>query len=134
MEKRREENVLSYSAKKCIFNALESQKKEIIKEINKLQNGLNGILRTPQKIEDDTISYLPESDSGIFKKRVDVLKKCLKKIIVAQIKLATDQYGICVVCGEPIPAARLEKVLFADKCVSCKELAAKGKPQREKIK
>ena len=45
----------------------------------------------------------------------------LQRINRALIKLQDGSYGICDVCGEPIPAARLEIVPDAERCVACSE-------------
>ncbi len=37
----------------------------------------------------------------------------------ALARLDEGTYGVCQVCGEPIPEARLEVVAWADTCVAC---------------
>ena len=37
------------------------------------------------------------------------------------------EYGICADCGQEIPAARLEIVPDAERCVSCQEAASGGR-------
>ncbi len=37
----------------------------------------------------------------------------------AMARLAEGTYGNCGVCGEPIPAARLEVIPWAETCVTC---------------
>lgn len=37
------------------------------------------------------------------------------------------EYGICIDCGERIPAARLEIVPDAERCVACQEAASGGR-------
>ncbi|MFC4138473.1 MULTISPECIES: TraR/DksA C4-type zinc finger protein [unclassified Microbacterium] len=39
----------------------------------------------------------------------------------ALARVDAGTYGICVGCGKPIPAARLEVRPFADRCVACAE-------------
>lgn len=38
----------------------------------------------------------------------------------ALVKLDEGTYGVCDLCGKPIPAARLEAIPWAARCVSCK--------------
>lgn len=45
---------------------------------------------------------------------------------ISQVKRALQridqgEYGICVVCGEPIRPERLEALPFSDKCIRCAE-------------
>ncbi len=37
----------------------------------------------------------------------------------AMARLDDGEYGICQVCGEPIPEARLEVIPWAETCVAC---------------
>ena len=45
----------------------------------------------------------------------------LARINRALLKLQDGSYGLCEECGEPIPAARLEIVPDAARCVACSE-------------
>jgi RNA polymerase-binding transcription factor DksA len=124
-------NVLSYSAKECVLNALQEKGAEIIGEIIKNQEILAAQIRQPpEKTGSEIASSFVEPETGIIEERIENLKKCLKKVYVSIIRLAKDEYGYCVICGEPIPLARLEKVIFADKCVECKERLSSQKQKR----
>ena len=41
-------------------------------------------------------------------------------------KLASGAYGVCETCQRPIPAARLEAVPYARRCLSCQERMEDG--------
>ncbi|WP_199711218.1 TraR/DksA family transcriptional regulator [Tessaracoccus antarcticus] len=45
------------------------------------------------------------------------LQRTLNEVRGAQERLEAGTYGLCVVCGEPIPAARLEFRPWAATCV-----------------
>ncbi|MFE6996196.1 TraR/DksA family transcriptional regulator [Microbacterium sp. NPDC057659] len=47
----------------------------------------------------------------------------LRQVDDALARVDAGTYGICVGCGQPIPAARLEVRPFADRCVTCAEAA-----------
>ncbi|MBL7155103.1 MAG: TraR/DksA C4-type zinc finger protein [Candidatus Portnoybacteria bacterium] len=53
--------------------------------------------------------------------RLPILKKCLKKLNEALVRIDEGTYGICTTCGEQIPIKRLIVVPFAAQCVPCKE-------------
>ena len=41
------------------------------------------------------------------------------KVKGAIARIDSGEYGLCVVCGEPIGRERLEILLFSDKCIKC---------------
>ncbi|PRB03411.1 molecular chaperone DnaK [Microbacterium sp. MYb72] len=45
----------------------------------------------------------------------------LRQVDEALARLDTGDYGVCAVCGQRIPAARLEVRPFATHCVACAE-------------
>ena len=55
--------------------------------------------------------------------RIDALQRALAaeraEIAAALERVDAGTYGICVVCGQPIPAARLEVRPMATTCVAC---------------
>ena len=46
------------------------------------------------------------------------LQETLVDVVRAQEKLVEDSYGVCDVCGKPIPAARLEALPWATLCLT----------------
>lgn len=47
------------------------------------------------------------------------LRTELGQINIALNRVEKDEYGICVICDEPIPVGRLEALPYTDRCVSC---------------
>ena len=45
----------------------------------------------------------------------------LQQIRNALKRIESEEYGICVDCGEPIPLKRLEALPFSERCVACQE-------------
>ncbi len=43
----------------------------------------------------------------------------LRKVEHALVRVEAGTYGICEVCGEPIPVARIEVLPYATTCVTC---------------
>ena len=54
----------------------------------------------------------------------------MQDILAAQARLASDRYGTCVDCEEPIPYARLAAYPTAKRCIRCQEIyeTAHGAP------
>ncbi len=46
----------------------------------------------------------------------------MRLIEEALVRIDNGEYGICVNCGEPIVAKRLEYYPYAARCISCQEL------------
>ena len=49
----------------------------------------------------------------------DGLRETLSQLVRAEESLQEGTYGVCDVCGQAIPAARLAARPFATRCVSC---------------
>ena len=43
----------------------------------------------------------------------------LGQINIALNRAEKNEYGICVICEDPIPVGRLEALPYTDRCVSC---------------
>lgn len=43
----------------------------------------------------------------------------MDKVKGAIARIDSGEYGLCVVCGEPIGQERLDILLFSDKCIKC---------------
>ena len=55
----------------------------------------------------------------------DAARTKLKQVDDALTRLDAGTYGICIGCGKPIPAGRLEARPFAERCVPCTERLAR---------
>jgi len=47
------------------------------------------------------------------------LRTELNQVNTALARVDKGEYGVCAVCDEPIPVARLEALPYTDRCVSC---------------
>lgn len=52
---------------------------------------------------------------------LETLDRTLRQIDAALARLHAGRYGLCSVCSEPIPLARLRALPFATRCVPCQE-------------
>mgnify|MGYP003347941831 CR=1 FL=1 len=52
------------------------------------------------------------------------LKEEQERLTRAAEAASRGEYGICIDCGEPIPAARLEVVPDAERCTPCQQAAS----------
>jgi DnaK suppressor protein len=48
----------------------------------------------------------------------------LKLIEAALARIDCEEYGVCMDCGNSIPAARLDAIPWAVRCVACQELSS----------
>jgi RNA polymerase-binding transcription factor len=46
----------------------------------------------------------------------------LKLIEAALARIDSEEYGVCMDCGNAIPAARLDAIPWAVRCIACQEL------------
>ncbi|HVQ18373.1 MAG TPA: TraR/DksA C4-type zinc finger protein [Actinomycetes bacterium] len=49
----------------------------------------------------------------------DGLQEVLTDVVRAEAKLADGSYGVCEICGDPIPQGRLEARPWSVRCVKC---------------
>ena len=49
----------------------------------------------------------------------ETLRTELNLVNAALARAEKREYGICSICDEPIPVARLEALPYTDRCVSC---------------
>lgn len=70
----------------------------------------------------DYDQHVADQGTETFEQELDettdmILEEEEKRVQEAQARLAEGKYGICVVCGEEIPAARLEAVPDTIRCI-----------------
>jgi len=63
-------------------------------------------------------------EEWIFLNRNTIDMRHLREINDALHRIATDQYGVCMECEEPISQKRLDAVPWAKYCVTCQESIA----------
>ncbi len=102
------------------------RKKQLLKELRENNHKSRSNLCNPciagRSYEED-VNYLVD----ITIPRSKNICKQIEKIDESLKRIDEKKYGICRDCGDPIPLARLEVVPFADRCVSCKNVAEKKK-------
>jgi RNA polymerase-binding transcription factor DksA len=49
----------------------------------------------------------------------ETLRTELNQVNSALARAEKSEYGVCAVCDDPIPVARLEALPYTDRCVSC---------------
>jgi RNA polymerase-binding transcription factor DksA len=49
----------------------------------------------------------------------ETLRTELNQVNSALSRVEKNEYGVCAVCDDPIPVARLEALPYTDRCVSC---------------
>ena len=100
----------------AVRERLESERDRVQAQIATIQGGER---RETAEGQTDT-AHLRE-DAEIAEGELGDLTAELDEIIGALQRLDLGSYGVCAACGRPIPAARLEVMPYAVKCVACAE-------------
>lgn len=69
----------------------------------------------------DAVLLANERDLNV--ERLNRETRLLRQVAEALGRLATKEFGICLECGEPIPAKRLMALPWAALCLQCQEAA-----------
>lgn len=105
--------------KAALIKIILHTKEEILHEISELE------LKTAPIVPDCSLGRLTRLDAmqekSINEAVLEKAKIRLKKISYVLTKIDTDEYGICSICEEEIPYARLCIVPESSICVSCAE-------------
>jgi DnaK suppressor protein len=101
-------------------NELESKKEKIQKslEITSKEFSYNDTDCPKDECDHASISSSNNATSAILKeqnKTLNQINRCLHKITLSQ-------YGICAMCEEVIDIERLKVKIFAEHCISCREI------------
>ena len=107
--------------------ALKEKRTKIKKSLNLSSTEMDSFINCDPKDEGDYASMALEQNignkiSGIQAKNLQLIEKSLKKI-------EHNCYGICTLCEEPIRTERLKVKMFAEYCISCREIIEKEKIQ-----
>jgi DnaK suppressor protein len=109
---------------------LESERKRLLNELDGLQANVQ-----PAEVRREGSPFGKREEEATesfeLEKRLALEKQT--RINLAEIELALEKfkkgtYGLCDICGQPIPADRLEAVPYANLCLSCKAKYAKSRP------
>lgn len=127
-EENHEGNVESILTKEEITffkKALEVEQAKIKKSLNISSTEMDNFVNYDPKDEGDYASIALEQSLGtkisaIQAKNLLLIEKSLKKI-------EDNCYGICDLCEEPIQTERLKIKIFAEYCISCREIIEKEK-------
>ncbi len=114
---------LSKAFLKKIKKALLQKKEELAKSISEEVDGIQGGQGHHLADVEDLASEA--TDESIVSSIIEMESAELEQIERALDALDDDTYGICESCNEPIRAARLEALPFADMCIDCKRLQEK---------
>lgn len=69
----------------------------------------------PNTAEGGSLAFEMEKELSILENTRDILAK----VEEALVRIEEGTYGICDVCGEAIPVARLEALPYTKLCVTC---------------
>jgi len=102
----------------AIRQALERERAEILALIADTAES-----RRPVELDQQSVGRLSRMDAmqvQAMAQAVDVRRQArLKRIEAALERLAEGEYGICLDCGEEIPAKRLAVDAATERCVDC---------------
>lgn len=103
---------------------LQSRKTQIIKNINGVNNELDGLNSLELNDEGDHASV--NNNSMIENAIVQQQEKELDEIEVALKKISKGEYGICEMCEDDISFQRLKVKPHAKYCIECREIVEKS--------
>jgi DnaK suppressor protein len=96
------------------------QKSNLEKNLNLTTQELNELGASNSGDEADGAAHLKDHQIGniLSQRQTEQLKAVLRSLK----RLEDETYGICEMCGEPISYERLQVKIFADYCISCREV------------
>ncbi len=124
-----EKKILSQEVKASLRKRLKEKGKKLLEETIWMKKRFKeeSIMGCKTHIG-DTIN----GDQAVDISRLTNIKKQIRKIEKALIRLENDEYGFCIKCHHPIPVGRLQLIPFAMHCASCKELLTPESEHRPK--
>ena len=101
-------------------NMLEATKVQILSNLDSTTSELNTLRDNSPRDEGDHASMQRGQSLGntIMLKQADKLKAIERSLK----RIENGTYGICDSCGEEINVERLKVKVFADYCISCREI------------
>ena len=117
------EDTLSKEELLFFKNELEEKKEKIKKNLDIASTELNAYTKDSQKDEADHALQAVENttNNAILQEQY----KTLNQINRSLNRIAMGTYGICHLCEEVIDIERLKVKIFAEYCVSCREVIEK---------
>ena len=102
------------------FKSLLQEKKDLIlDEVSKTMG--KGLKVAKEDMSDVMDRSTIETDRNFLLKLRDRERKLLKKINDALQRIENGSFGICLMCGDEINAARLKARPMTTLCIACKE-------------
>lgn len=92
------------------------ERQRIVRRLDELREELAGLDETPRELEEWAQE---EKDRDILIRLEERETEELRRIQAALQLVDQREYGICQVCGRPIPVARLEELPTAFRCIRC---------------
>ncbi len=123
----RPQAALSPELLKAIREALVNQQRQILSAV-----------QTTKAQMAEKVGDLPDVSDRASEGYINELAVGLLAIEAAQLdeieaairRIDDGTYGLCIDCGKPIPAGRLEVLPFAQRCLACKGIRERGMPTR----
>lgn len=97
-----------------IQRMLREEKAQVLQRVLEDDNGRNDDMNPDR---DDLAQDYIEMEQDVALQAID--REQLERIDNALARIHEGTYGICMACGEPIPAERLEILPYATLCVRC---------------
>lgn len=118
-----EERTLTQNELGFFKNELEAKKIKIEQSLKESTNEFNANTQYDAKDEGDHASLEINNNinSVIFKEQ----SKTLQQINRSLNKIIIGSYGVCHLCEEPINIERLKVKIFAEYCITCREIMEK---------
>jgi DnaK suppressor protein len=88
-------------------------------ELNNRIEQLRNEIQTDQEPEDEAGLAVRNSTAGMAIANMEREQHTLREVDFSLRRMETGEYGICGVCEEPIPLARLNAIPWTRRCVSC---------------
>jgi len=117
----------SFTLQEILFftEGLKKEEVTIKNNLNMSSKQLNNFMSSNPKDEGDYASIALEQTLGstiseIQAKKLLLIKKSL-------LKIENNCYGVCDLCEEPINPERLKIKMFAEYCISCREIVEQGR-------
>ncbi len=109
----------------ALKDSLERERERVLEEIAEYERADAETLSDVSG-ENNYRDHMADQGSATFSRELDLSLEQQTREVLAQIdralaRMEDGTYGICVRCGEPIAAARLEAMPEADLCIACKE-------------
>jgi DnaK suppressor protein len=117
------QSVLSQDELSFFKKELEKQKRRIESNLNISSSEMDDFINYDPKDEGDYASIALEQSLG--SKLSDIQAQNLLLIEKSLKKIEHNCYGICTLCEEPIRTERLKVKVFAEYCISCREIIEK---------